>query len=60
MVLKALFKSRKAVMTLTGVIVLLLTQIGLNEEMAVKIAELIMMYVGAQGVADAARDFKKG
>ena len=47
-------------MTFTGLIVLSLTHFGFNEEMAIKVAELIMLYVAAQGVGDAARDFKKG
>ena len=58
--LKSILDSKKAGFTFLGIIVLLLTQIGLSEEMATKIAELIMLYVAAQGVNDAARDFKKG
>lgn len=57
--LKAILNSKKAGFTVVSIIVLLLTQFGLPENVAIKIAEAIMLYVAAQGLGDAAGRFKK-
>ncbi len=58
--LKSILNSKKAGFTFISIIVLLLTQIGLDEAVATKIAEAIMLYVAAQGFGDAAGRFRKG
>lgn len=51
--LKALFDSKKAGAFLLGVIILIGTELlGLDEETAKMIAEMIMAYIVGQGLAD--------
>ncbi len=57
---KAIFGgSKKASFTLVGVLAGLLTQIGLPQEVADLIIKVIMAYLGAQGLNDAAASFRK-
>ncbi len=58
--LKALFSSKKAGAMILGVLVLVMTQLlGLDEETAHKVAEVIMVYILGQGAADLGSYLKK-
>lgn len=50
--LSAIFKSKKLGAATLGVVVQLLTLVGLDPEIARDIAQLLMVYIGGQSVVD--------
>lgn len=58
-VIKDLFSSKKFVAMLLGIVVTLLSKVGLDVEPEVQehLINLTMVYIGAQGVADAGKSF---
>ena len=59
-ILLDLLKSKKAVATLVGILVVMLTQyLKIPEEMATTIAGLIVAYVVGQGIADHGKEAEK-
>ena len=56
--LKAILKSKKAGFAVFGVIVQIATMAGLSKEVADAVAQLIMVYIGSQGLVDTGKALK--
>ena len=57
--LKEFFRSKKAKAMMLGVLVAILVPLGLDPEVAEKVANMVMMYIGGQSAVDTGKAFKK-